>query len=65
MEDSSLPEQEECFFDLLLEDGSSKHIVYTGINEYNSTVVLPRGIICDHCVLRWTYTAGNFVRKEM
>lgn len=59
LRNESFPEEENCFFDLALADGNSKHPVYAEINEYNSLVVLPYGVVCERCVLRWTYTTGN------
>jgi len=59
LEDHHAPESgEECFEDLLLEDGSES--VPIGHNDYRieSRVVLPNKT-CDRCVLRWTYKAGN------
>lgn len=59
MQDDSTYEPEDCFQDLKLADGSNKFEVESGITEVENLVVLPEGLTCDHCVLRWTYTAGE------
>ncbi|KAM7360666.1 uncharacterized protein ACRADG_006794 [Cochliomyia hominivorax] len=58
--DKSHKESEECFAKnrLKFADGSDKYkIKKEGF--VDATVILPKGLSCDHCVLRWTYTAGN------
>ncbi|XP_049876387.1 uncharacterized protein LOC126373994 isoform X2 [Pectinophora gossypiella] len=52
---------QECFDKhvLELEDGSTKYYPDRGSVKYNVTYVLPKGLVCDHCVLQWRYTAGN------
>ncbi|XP_043286015.1 uncharacterized protein [Venturia canescens] len=55
-------ETEECFdaFKLELADGGFKYVVDTPrVGEYLVKLRLPDGLTCDHCVLRWQYTAGN------
>ncbi|XP_066597990.1 uncharacterized protein [Prorops nasuta] len=55
-------ETEECFqeYPLRLVDGSDRYRVMdkrTGL--YHMEAVLPPGLTCKHCVLRWEYVAGN------
>lgn len=54
-------ESEECFAKYILKfvDGSDKFYIDTTRGWIDATVVLPIGLSCEHCVLRWTYTAGN------
>ncbi|XP_075146463.1 uncharacterized protein LOC142220924 isoform X1 [Haematobia irritans] len=54
-------ESEECFakYTLKFADGSDKFYVGNTIGLIDTTVVLPSGLSCNHCVLRATYTAGN------
>lgn len=54
-------ESEECFakYPLQFVDGSSQYFIGTATGRMDTTVVLPSGLSCKHCVLRWTYTAGN------
>ncbi|KAJ2940377.1 hypothetical protein O0L34_g54 [Tuta absoluta] len=50
-----------CFDKHVLEteDGEVKYFPNRGSGKYNVTYRLPKGVICDHCVLQWRYTAGN------
>ncbi|KAI5637823.1 lytic polysaccharide mono-oxygenase, cellulose-degrading domain-containing protein [Phthorimaea operculella] len=50
-----------CFDKHVLEteDGEEKYYPTRGSGKYNVTYRLPKGVICDHCVLQWRYTAGN------
>lgn len=59
LDNPSAPEQEECFTDLTFDDGSKKFTVQSEINNFENRLVLPAGLVCERCVLRWTYTAGN------
>lgn len=54
-------ESEECFikYPLKFADGSDKYYIGTYVGWIDSTIVLPSGLACEHCILRWTYTAGN------
>ncbi|KAI8129805.1 hypothetical protein FF38_04400 [Lucilia cuprina] len=54
-------ESEECFrkYRLKFADGSDKFFIGTTLGWIESTIVLPTGLSCEHCVLRWTYRAGN------
>lgn len=56
-------ESEECFLEYPLivygsEDGYKYYLPSTSPGMFEPNVVLPN-IYCDHCVLRWTYTAAN------
>ncbi|XP_051166596.1 uncharacterized protein LOC127284918 [Leptopilina boulardi] len=53
-------ETEECFIPLKFANGADRYEM--GDNPpgiYKSQVILPRGITCRNCVLRWEYIAGN------
>ncbi|KAH8417173.1 hypothetical protein KR222_005894 [Zaprionus bogoriensis] len=54
-------ESEECFdkYPLQFPDGSKKLSINSTTGSIDATVQLPSGVVCEHCVLRWTYTAGN------
>lgn len=54
-------ESEECFAKDAIKfvDGSDKYYINTARGWLDTTIILPSGLSCDHCVLRWTYTAGN------
>ncbi|XP_043471880.1 uncharacterized protein LOC122504726 [Leptopilina heterotoma] len=55
-------EEEECFekYPLPLVDGSYKYALPTdNVGFFETDIILPKGISCDHCVLRWEYIAGN------
>ncbi|XP_071454084.1 uncharacterized protein [Hetaerina americana] len=54
-------EEEECFVPLQLADGSGfEYRVKTWyVGDYSTRVVLPEGVTCERCVIRWQYTAGN------
>nr|XP_023027781.1 uncharacterized protein LOC111515816 [Leptinotarsa decemlineata] len=59
LEDPNAPESgEDCFQDLLLEDGSSTFEIMPDDFEVQNRVQLPE-IKCERCVLRWTYRCGN------
>ncbi|CAH1102586.1 unnamed protein product, partial [Psylliodes chrysocephalus] len=59
LQDPNAPESgEECFENLLLEDGSDIHPVGPHDYRIENRVVLPNKT-CDRCVLRWTYRGGN------
>lgn len=59
LEDPTQPEEEECFQQLQLEDGNSTQAIHSDDFEVSSIVKLPDEFVCDRCVLRWHYTAGN------
>ena len=55
-------EEEECFnkYPLKLVDGSEKYqIPREGPGLFETHIVLPAGLKCEHCVLRWEYVAAN------
>ncbi|XP_050515316.1 uncharacterized protein LOC126890433 isoform X2 [Diabrotica virgifera virgifera] len=58
LKDFDAPEPNNCFEDLLLEDGSDKYIVNGEDNTVFNKVRLPN-LQCERCVLRWTYKAGQ------
>ncbi|XP_063977548.1 uncharacterized protein LOC135162717 [Diachasmimorpha longicaudata] len=55
-------ETEECFdnYPILTADGQSTYFLLRYDNDdYAIDLVLPEGLTCDHCALRWHYTTGN------
>ncbi|KAH8330908.1 hypothetical protein KR067_008844 [Drosophila pandora] len=54
-------ESEECFnqYPLKFTDDTLKYYINSTTGEIPVTVQLPTNLNCIHCVLRWTYTAGN------
>ncbi|KAL7730917.1 hypothetical protein ACLKA6_014160 [Drosophila palustris] len=54
-------ESEECFNQnrLRFPDGSDRLNIGTQSGEFDVTVLLPAGLTCNHCVLRWTYVGAN------
>ncbi|KAI4468679.1 hypothetical protein MML48_2g00018549 [Holotrichia oblita] len=60
LENPNAPESgESCFKPLKLADGSNSYQVSSGENLIHNRVVLPAGLSCSRCVLRWNYKAGN------
>lgn len=58
--DSSKPEiGEECFIPIRFEDGSEKFTILNSHRQVTSRIQLPKEFTCNHCTLRWTYTAGT------
>jgi len=57
--DTAGAESESCFQRLRFVDGSDKYYIGSTRGLISSDVVIPSGTQCNHCVLRWTYTAGN------
>ncbi|KMZ02470.1 uncharacterized protein LOC6727358 [Drosophila simulans] len=59
--DENGSESEDCFdqYPLNFTDGSQKYYINTTTGDIPVTVKLPSDLNCIHCVLRWTYTAGN------
>uniref|UniRef100_A0A6P7GK18 Uncharacterized protein LOC114343384 n=1 Tax=Diabrotica virgifera virgifera TaxID=50390 RepID=A0A6P7GK18_DIAVI len=53
------PEPDNCFEDLLLEDGSANYMVNGEDKTVFNKVRLPN-FQCERCVLRWTYKAGKY-----
>ncbi|XP_055908634.1 uncharacterized protein LOC129943316 [Eupeodes corollae] len=54
-------ESEDCFSanKIKFDDGSLKMYIGTKSGMIYPTIVLPKGLTCKHCVLRWNYQAGN------
>lgn len=54
-------ESEECFAEhrLNLEGGGQTYPIGTRTGMINVSALLPSDLKCEHCVLRWTYKAGN------
>lgn len=59
LEDPSKPEPENCFKDLLFEDGSDKYYLGTITGAVTNKVKLPNDLTCKNAVLRWHYTTGK------
>ena len=57
------PAPESCFNNRnnLLEftEGGTKYYIKPGTGSQSARVKLPGGLSCEHCVLQWTYVAGN------
>ncbi|XP_063710146.1 uncharacterized protein LOC134838531 [Culicoides brevitarsis] len=57
--DESGVETEECFTELLTADGHRNWVVPSPLaKDYEVALKLPKES-CRHCVMRWTYVAGN------
>lgn len=55
-------ESEACFerYTLLTSSGSDKYVLpSTSAGNYIVPLRLPSNLYCNHCVLQWTYVAGN------
>lgn len=55
-------ESKECFAanSLKLVNGQDKFPVASSTTGwYNTTLQLPSGLTCNHCVLQWTYNVGK------
>lgn len=52
-------ETDECFKPVQFSDKTFKFKVNSNINNFYPEIIIPSTMTCDHCVLRWTYTAGN------
>ncbi|RVE48007.1 hypothetical protein evm_007319 [Chilo suppressalis] len=52
---------QECFdrHPLELESGGTVYYPRRGSVKYTLNYRLPQGLVCEHCVLQWRYTAGN------
>ncbi|XP_076274685.1 uncharacterized protein LOC143205327 [Rhynchophorus ferrugineus] len=59
LEHPDLPEEDDCFEDLWLEDGNLTQSIHPDDYAVVSYVKLPDEFVCDRCVLRWHYSAGN------
>ncbi|ALC46882.1 CG4367, partial [Drosophila busckii] len=54
-------ESDDCFAKYQLEfiDGNKRLYIGSTTGNIEAIVQFPKGVSCKHCVLRWTYTAGN------
>lgn len=59
LENPDFPESEDCFQPLTLADGSYYQQVLPDQFNITTQVQLPQDLICERCVLRWHYVAGN------
>ncbi|KAF5292924.1 hypothetical protein FQA39_LY13804 [Lamprigera yunnana] len=59
LKDVSKPEDDDCFNDLLLENGEKWYKINSGINVVINRVQLPQKYTCKHCVLMWHYRTGK------
>ncbi|KAF5297118.1 hypothetical protein FQA39_LY02698 [Lamprigera yunnana] len=59
MIDSTKPDEESCFEDLLLSNGEKLHKITSNDYDVVDVVQLPVDVTCKHCVLRWNYRTGN------
>jgi len=59
--DAVTRETKECFdtYPLQMAEGGTTYPVGSNTGHYYPRVKLPEGVTCEHCVLQWTYTAGN------
>ncbi|XP_055905417.1 uncharacterized protein LOC129940915 [Eupeodes corollae] len=58
----SRPESEECFVEeplQLISGGYEYHVNTFDAGVYNAAVIIPSDIVCQHCVIRWTYLTAN------
>ena len=57
-------ESDSCFEEnqLKLTNGNDRYVLQeSGPGWFDIDLLLPSDLACKHCVLRWTYTAGNFI----
>ncbi|KAF2889920.1 hypothetical protein ILUMI_16253, partial [Ignelater luminosus] len=59
LKDFTQPETEECFVNLPYLDGSYGFKIEPSAYYVLNSVVLPPGVTCERCVLRWHYKTGN------
>lgn len=55
-------ESDACFerYKIVISDGSSTYpLPSTQSKDYALSIKLPSDLVCNHCVLQWTYVAGN------
>lgn len=60
--DQDQRESDGCFdrYQVLISDGSSTYTLpSTESKDYTLSIKLPSDLVCNHCVLQWTYVAGN------
>lgn len=55
------PESDECFTrnKVITFDGKNEYAIGSAVGDYQVLLTLPKNLKCQHCVLRWTYVAGN------
>lgn len=49
---------------LTLSDGSTRFMINQEMKLPTPYVQLPTGIVCEHCVLQWHYSAGNELQND-
>ncbi|KAH1021133.1 hypothetical protein HUJ04_010686 [Dendroctonus ponderosae] len=59
LNDTLLPETEDCFQPVRLLDGSFFQKISSEDYNVTSYIKLPLWLTCDRCVLRWHYSTGN------
>ncbi|XP_066149133.1 uncharacterized protein [Euwallacea fornicatus] len=59
LQNPNMPETEECFEPLTFPDGSFYQDVLAEQFNITTQVKLPDNFVCDRCVFRWHYVAGN------
>lgn len=60
--DADKSESEACFerYSVLIANGSPTYLLQsTEAKDYTLSIKLPSDLVCNHCVLQWTYVAGN------
>lgn len=60
--DADKRESDACFdrFKVQISDGSSTYpLPSAAAKDYTLSIKLPSDLVCNHCVLQWTYVAGN------
>ena len=59
--DKFTAESDECFSDIEVQmaNGELTHSISTVVGDHLVNLKLPEGLVCDHCVLQWTYTTGK------
>ena len=55
-------ETEECFekYPLKTIDGHDRYYIDNEVKDFPVYLTLPPDVVCEHCVLRWQYTSGEF-----
>lgn len=41
-------------------DGSDRHAMGAHLGTHDVVLSLPDGLVCDHCILQWTWVVGMF-----
>lgn len=57
-------ESEECFDDisLKLSDGQDRFVINENVGPFYMKLKLPEDLVCEHCVLQWTWTTGEIIQ---